>query len=89
MRFSCAFFLEQKVRDGADDQQADDSTLKEDHEQLPDVEGQLGAEDQTADLGEVEHLRDGDDRDDEAGHIAGTLRDQNGGRAHRAAPAGA
>ena len=71
------------MRDGADDQQADDSTLKEDHEQLPDVEGQLGAEDQTADLGEVEHLRDGDDRDDEAGHVARTgARDQDGRGKH-------
>lgn len=50
------------MRDGADDQQADDGALQEDDEQLPDVERKLGAEDQAADLGEVKHLRDGDDR---------------------------
>ena len=37
---------------------ADDGALKEDDEQLPDVERKLGAEDQTADLREVENLRD-------------------------------
>ena len=47
MHFSSAFFLEQKVRDGADDQQADDRALQEDHEQLADVDRQLGAEDQS------------------------------------------
>ena len=67
------------MRDGADDQQADDSTLKEDHEQLPDVERKFGAKDQAADLGEVKHLRDGDDRDNKLGHLAGGLRDQDGG----------
>ena len=74
-----AFLLEQQMRDGADDQQADDGALQEDDEQLPDVERKLGAEDQTADLGEVEDLRDGDDSDDESGHLAGGLRDQDGG----------
>ena len=42
-------FLEQQMRDGADDQQADDGALQEDDEQLPDVERKLGAEDQAAD----------------------------------------
>ena len=70
------------MRDGADDQQADDGALQEDDEQLPDVERKLGAEDQTADLGEVKHLRDGDDRDNKLGHLAGGLRDQDGGGEH-------
>ena len=47
MRLSCAFFLGQKVRDGADDQQADAGVLQEAHEQLADVDRQLGAEDQS------------------------------------------
>ena len=38
------------MRDGADDQQADDGALQEDDEQLPDVERKLGAKDQAADL---------------------------------------
>ena len=70
------------MRDGADDQQADDGALQEDDEQLPDVERKLGAKDQAADLGEVKHLRDGYDRDNKLGHLAGALRDQDGGGEH-------
>ena len=38
---------EQQVSDRADDEKADDGALQEDHEQLADVDRQLGAEDQS------------------------------------------
>ena len=65
------------MRNRNNDQNTDNSSFNKDYKQFAQVDGDPGAEDQSTDLIEKQHLGDGYDRYNKAGHRILAAGDQN------------